>query len=93
MEECRQFVKNKLQTRGSTTPFEFVRTAPCHNPHQSAASNIPSGECWHYLKGATLTSLMKVPYYWLEHYLDNDKKGIVWLYSKDVFWFKNRIYN
>ncbi|XP_047957303.1 lariat debranching enzyme isoform X2 [Salvia hispanica] len=44
MEECRQFVKNKLQMRGST-PFEFVRTAPCHNPHQSVASNFPSGHC------------------------------------------------
>ncbi|XP_057794236.1 lariat debranching enzyme isoform X2 [Salvia miltiorrhiza] len=44
IEECRQFVKNKLQTRGSR-PFEFVQTAPCHNPYQSVVSNFPSGHC------------------------------------------------
>ncbi|KAL0397576.1 UNVERIFIED_CONTAM: Lariat debranching enzyme [Sesamum calycinum] len=44
IEECRQFVRNKLQMRGSK-PFEFVRTAPCHNPSQSVANNFPSGHC------------------------------------------------
>ncbi|KAL0429260.1 UNVERIFIED_CONTAM: Lariat debranching enzyme [Sesamum radiatum] len=42
IEECRQFVRNKLQMRGSK-PFGFVRTAPCHNPSQSVANNFPSG--------------------------------------------------
>ncbi|EYU30664.1 hypothetical protein ABFS82_11G057600 [Erythranthe guttata] len=45
IEECRRFVRNKLQTRGSK-PFEFVRTAPCHNPSQSVANNnFSSGHC------------------------------------------------
>lgn len=44
IEECRQFVKNKLQMRGSR-PFEFVRTSPCHNPYQSVACDFPSGHC------------------------------------------------
>ncbi|KAL6574289.1 lariat debranching enzyme [Orobanche hederae] len=42
IEECRRFVKNKLQTLGSK-PFAFVRTAPCHNSSQSDPNNIPSG--------------------------------------------------
>lgn len=37
MLECRQWVRNKLQTRGGK-PFEFVRTAPCHGGTQSAAN-------------------------------------------------------
>ncbi|CAA0831569.1 Lariat debranching enzyme [Striga hermonthica] len=44
MEECRLFVKNKLQMRGRK-PFEFVRTAPCHKSSRSAADNFPSGHC------------------------------------------------
>ncbi|KAL6983084.1 lariat debranching enzyme, partial [Sarracenia purpurea var. burkii] len=37
MQECRQWVSNRLQTRGAKT-FEFVRTVPCHNPSQSASN-------------------------------------------------------
>ncbi|KAK4414465.1 Lariat debranching enzyme [Sesamum alatum] len=44
IEECRQFVRDKLQMRGSK-PFGFVRTAPRHNPSQSVANNFPSGHC------------------------------------------------
>ncbi|KAK6131176.1 hypothetical protein DH2020_035080 [Rehmannia glutinosa] len=64
IEECRQFVKNKLQMRGSK-PFEFVRTAPCHNTCQSAANNFPSGEYWQYLT-AKLPFLVshEIPFNW-----------------------------
>ncbi|GER47938.1 lariat debranching enzyme [Striga asiatica] len=44
LEECRRFVKDKLQTRGRK-PFEFVATAPCHNSSQYATNNFPSGHC------------------------------------------------
>ncbi|GFP92693.1 lariat debranching enzyme [Phtheirospermum japonicum] len=44
VEECRRFVKDKLQTRGGK-PFEFVQTAPCHNSSQSAANYFPSENC------------------------------------------------
>lgn len=37
MQECRQWVSNKLQTRGAK-PFEFVRTVPCYNPSQSVSN-------------------------------------------------------
>ncbi|KAL4566135.1 hypothetical protein LXL04_030245 [Taraxacum kok-saghyz] len=40
MEECREWVKSKLESRG-TKPFEFVRTVPCHNPSQTVANNYP----------------------------------------------------
>lgn len=42
IEECRRFVKNKLQTQGSK-PFDFVLTAPCYNPSQSLSGNFHSG--------------------------------------------------
>ncbi|KAG8391785.1 hypothetical protein BUALT_Bualt01G0223100 [Buddleja alternifolia] len=42
IENCRQFVRNKLQVRGYK-PFEFVRTAQCHNPSQYIANDFPSG--------------------------------------------------
>lgn len=41
---CRQFVKNKLQTRGGK-PFEFVHTVPYYNPSQFNANYFPSGHC------------------------------------------------
>ncbi|CAA2993950.1 lariat debranching enzyme [Olea europaea subsp. europaea] len=41
---CRQFVKNKLQTRGGK-PFEFVHTVPYHNPSQFNANYFPYGHC------------------------------------------------
>lgn len=37
MQECRQWVSNKLQTRGAK-PFEFVPTVPCYNPSQSVSN-------------------------------------------------------
>lgn len=43
IEECCQFVKNKLQMHGSK-PFDFVQTAPCYDPSRSFISNLPSGE-------------------------------------------------
>ncbi|KAK4489978.1 hypothetical protein RD792_000632 [Penstemon davidsonii] len=42
IQECRQFVRNKLQMRGSK-PFDFVQTAPCHNPSQSVTRDFHSG--------------------------------------------------
>lgn len=37
-EECRKWVKSKVQSRGSK-PFEFVRTVPCHNSSQTVAND------------------------------------------------------
>ncbi|XP_071707027.1 lariat debranching enzyme [Rutidosis leptorrhynchoides] len=34
MEDCRRWVKSKMQSRGSK-PFEFVRTVPCYKSSQS----------------------------------------------------------
>ncbi|PWA70492.1 Lariat debranching enzyme, C-terminal [Artemisia annua] len=42
MEECRQWVRSKLQSRG-TKPFGFVRTVPCHNSTQTVANRSFSG--------------------------------------------------
>ncbi|WMV52855.1 hypothetical protein MTR67_046240 [Solanum verrucosum] len=39
IEKCRQFVRNKLRTRGSKVPFEFVQTAPCYNPNSQPVAN------------------------------------------------------
>ncbi|XP_009786406.2 lariat debranching enzyme isoform X2 [Nicotiana sylvestris] len=41
-EQCHQFVRNKLQTRGSK-PFEFVQTAPCYNPSHPVANGVFHG--------------------------------------------------
>lgn len=41
-EQCLQFVRNKLQTRGSK-PFEFVQTAPCYKPSQPVADGVFHG--------------------------------------------------
>lgn len=43
MQECREWVRSKLQTRGAK-PFEFVRTVPCYNPSQSVANGSFSGK-------------------------------------------------
>ncbi|KAJ0877650.1 putative calcineurin-like phosphoesterase domain, ApaH type, lariat debranching enzyme [Helianthus annuus] len=37
MEDSRQWVRSKLQSRG-TKPFEFVRTVPCYNSFEAGAS-------------------------------------------------------
>ncbi|KAG5594625.1 hypothetical protein H5410_035857 [Solanum commersonii] len=42
IEQCRQFVRNKLQTRGSK-PFGFVQTAPCYKPSQPVADGLFHG--------------------------------------------------
>ncbi|KAL3514314.1 hypothetical protein ACH5RR_027031 [Cinchona calisaya] len=44
MQECRQFVRDKLQARGAK-PFDFVQTVPCHDPSGSAAISFFSGHC------------------------------------------------
>ncbi|PIN15388.1 RNA lariat debranching enzyme [Handroanthus impetiginosus] len=62
-DECRQFVKNKLQMRGSK-PFEFVQTAPCHSPTQSVVKIFPSG---HYRNPQTEAFLQLLG---LQYYLD-----------------------
>ncbi|CAH1454209.1 unnamed protein product [Lactuca virosa] len=43
MEECRKWVKSKLKSRGSSKPFEFVRTVPCYNSSQTLANHSFSG--------------------------------------------------
>ncbi|KAG9159281.1 hypothetical protein Leryth_024705 [Lithospermum erythrorhizon] len=40
IQECREFVKNKLNARGSK-PFEFEQTVPNHNPSITAHSKNP----------------------------------------------------
>ncbi|KAF3679678.1 Lariat debranching enzyme [Capsicum annuum] len=42
IEQCRQFVRNKLRARGPR-PFEFVQTAPCYNPSQPVADGLFHG--------------------------------------------------
>ncbi|MFS7974738.1 putative lariat debranching enzyme [Helianthus anomalus] len=42
MEDSRQWVRSKLQSRG-TKPFEFVRTVPCYNSFETGASGSFSG--------------------------------------------------
>ncbi|KAG5594622.1 hypothetical protein H5410_035854, partial [Solanum commersonii] len=42
IEQCRQFVRNKLQTRGSKS-FEFVQTTPCYKPSQPVADAVFHG--------------------------------------------------
>lgn len=42
IEQCRQFVRNKLRTRGSK-PFEFVQTAPCYSPSQPVTDGVFHG--------------------------------------------------
>ncbi|CAA0831575.1 Lariat debranching enzyme [Striga hermonthica] len=59
--ECRRFVKDKLQTRGSK-PFEFVTTAPCHNSSQHAANNFPSGH-WRNPQTEALLELLGLEYF------------------------------
>ncbi|XP_052190135.1 lariat debranching enzyme isoform X2 [Diospyros lotus] len=44
IQECRQWVSNKLQTRGAK-PFEFVRTVPCYNPSRSSPNISFTGYC------------------------------------------------
>ncbi|KAK3031272.1 hypothetical protein RJ639_035572 [Escallonia herrerae] len=43
MQDCRQLVRNKLQTRGAK-PFQFVQTAPCHDLTHSLANGSSSGQ-------------------------------------------------
>ncbi|CAI9116072.1 OLC1v1017125C1 [Oldenlandia corymbosa var. corymbosa] len=43
IEQCRRFVRNILQTKGAK-PFDFVRTAPRHDP-QALANESFSGHC------------------------------------------------
>nr|GEW36482.1 lariat debranching enzyme [Tanacetum cinerariifolium] len=42
MEECCDWERSKLQSRG-TKLFEFVRTIPCHNSTQTVAIGLFSG--------------------------------------------------
>lgn len=43
MQECHQFVRDKLQARGAK-PFDFVKTVPCHDPSGSVTNSSFSGE-------------------------------------------------
>ncbi|KZV28875.1 lariat debranching enzyme [Dorcoceras hygrometricum] len=44
IQDCRQFVREKMQVRGGK-PFPFIRTAPCYNPGQPVTKQYPSGHC------------------------------------------------
>ncbi|CDP20997.1 unnamed protein product [Coffea canephora] len=44
MQECRQFVRDKLQARGAK-PFDFVKTVPCHDSSALVANSSFSGHC------------------------------------------------
>lgn len=44
IQECRQFVKAKLRTRG-TKPFDFVSTVPYYDPSRAVANALVSGHC------------------------------------------------
>lgn len=44
MQECRQWVSHRLQTRGAK-PFEFVQTVPCYNPSGSVLNDSSTGNC------------------------------------------------
>jgi hypothetical protein len=42
MEDCRQWVRSKLQERGCK-PFEFVRTVPCYDPSKASDNGASAG--------------------------------------------------
>jgi hypothetical protein len=42
MEDCRKWVKSKLQEKGCKPP-EFVRTVPCYDPSQADVNGDSSG--------------------------------------------------
>jgi len=42
MDDCRKWVKSKLQERGCKPP-EFVRTVPCYDPSQADVNGDSSG--------------------------------------------------
>ncbi|KAA8528407.1 hypothetical protein F0562_035762 [Nyssa sinensis] len=44
MQECRAWVRNRLQTRGAK-PFEFMRTVPCYDPSQPVSHGSHTGYC------------------------------------------------
>ncbi|XP_059633306.1 lariat debranching enzyme isoform X2 [Cornus florida] len=60
MKECRQWVRNRLQTRGAKL-FEFVQTVPCHVPSESFSRVFSSG---HHRNPQTeaLLQLLELPY-------------------------------
>jgi lariat debranching enzyme len=66
MSESRQWVKNRMQTRGAKT-FDFTRTAPCHDPSHRSTNGSSSGQ---YINPQTkaLLQFLELPYL-----LDNTK--------------------
>ncbi|CAH9070812.1 unnamed protein product [Cuscuta epithymum] len=67
LQECRHFVRKKLQP--GTKPFEFVRTAPCHNSSQPSDSGSFSG---HYRNPQTKALLQLLE---LEYLLDGTSES------------------
>ncbi|KAK9665264.1 hypothetical protein RND81_14G101300 [Saponaria officinalis] len=59
-EGCRQWVKDRLKTRGAKT-FDFARTAPCYDPDRSAF-NAPSVEHHRNPQTEALLRLLELPY-------------------------------
>ncbi|KAL9238045.1 hypothetical protein vseg_012522 [Gypsophila vaccaria] len=59
-EGCRQWVKNRLKTKGDK-PFNFVQTAPCYDPNQSAF-NAPRVELYRNPQTEALLRLLELPY-------------------------------
>lgn len=84
MQECRGWVRSKLQTRG-TKPFEFVRTVPCYNPSQSIANGYFSG---HHRNPQTEAFLQFLE---LQYLLDNTLEQSELAHSPASFVFKGSI--
>ncbi|XP_019252805.1 PREDICTED: lariat debranching enzyme-like [Nicotiana attenuata] len=59
-EQCHEFVRNKLQTRGSK-PFEFVQTAPCYNPSHPVANGVFHG-CYKNPQTEALLQFLELDY-------------------------------
>jgi lariat debranching enzyme len=60
MEDCRQWVRSKLQERGCK-PFEFVRTVPCYDPSK-ASDNGASAANPRNPQTESLLRLLELPY-------------------------------
>ncbi|KAK9270724.1 hypothetical protein L1049_026307 [Liquidambar formosana] len=60
MNDCRQWVRSRLQTIGAK-PFEFVRTVACHDPSQSVSNSSCTG---HFRNRQTeaLLQFLELPY-------------------------------
>ncbi|XP_047313405.1 lariat debranching enzyme [Impatiens glandulifera] len=61
LQDCQQWVNNKLLNRGGAKPFDFVPTAPCHNSRKFAPENN-SKECYRNPQTEAFLQLLELPY-------------------------------